>query len=368
MLTIYNKHFKQELMAQVRQLDFSGQKIFCGIDVHKKSWKVCIRSEHMELKTFSQNPSASELINHLRHNYPSADYNVVYEAGYCGFNPQREFTKEGINCIIVHPADVPTTDKEKQRKSDVVDCRKLSSTLSDGKLTGIYIPTNVQQDDRSVIRTYQQFIKDQTRCKNRIKSSLLFQGISTPEDDEHKYWSKNFINWLKDLSLNQSAKISVDLLVLGYEQTRIMVLAATKQVRALSRQERYKERIKLLRSIPGIGEIASLLFATEIGDINRFKKFDSLCDYIGLVPKMNGSGERETVLGLTHRCHHALREALIEASWVAIRLDPAMTMFFNQCTKRMKKNKAIIKIARKMLNRIRFVMKHQTPYVTGVVE
>ena len=355
-------------MRQVKQLDFSGQKIFCGIDVHKKSWKVCIRSEQMELKTFSQNPSALELSRHLKENYPSADYQACYEAGFCEFRPQREFTEQGIACIVVHPADVPTTDKEKQRKSDVVDCRKLSSTLSDEKLTGIYVPTIEQQDDRSVIRTYQQFIKDQTRCKNRIKGSLNFQGISVPDDDEHKYWSKNFIKWLRELSLTPSAKISVNLLVQSYEQTRTMVLAATKQVRALSRQERYKKKIGLLRTIPGVGGITALLFTTEIGDINRFKKFDSLCDYVGLVPKVNGSGERETVLGLTHRGNHALREALIEASWVAIRLDPAMTMFFNECTKRMKKNKAIIKVARKMLNRIRFVMKNQRPYVTGVVE
>ena len=356
-------------MRQVKQLDFSGQKIFCGIDVHKKSWKVCIRSEQMELKTFSQKPCAIELVRHLRKNYPLANYQVVYEAGFCGFSPQREFSKEEVSCLIVHPADVPTTDKEKKRKSDAVDCRKLSATLSDGKLTGIYVPGIEQQDDRSVIRAYQQFVKDQTRCKNRIKGWLSFQGISILDDDEdNKYWSNNFIKWLKELSLTQSARISLDLLIQSYEQTRKMVLAATKQVRGLSGQERYKEKIKLLRSIPGIGQIAALLFTTEIGDINRFKTFDQLCDYIGLVPNVYGSGERETNLGLTNRGHHKLRETIIEASWVAIRLDPAMTMAFNEFTKTMKKNKAIIKIGRKMINRIRFVMKNQSEYVMAVVE
>ena len=354
-------------MLQIKQLDFSGQKIFCGIDVHKKSWKVCIRSEQMELKTFSHNPSAIELVRHLRKNYPSADYQVVYEAGFCGFGPQREFSKEEVSCIIIHPADVPTTEKEKQRKSDAVDCRKLSTTLSDGKLAGIYIPGIEQQDDRSIIRAYQQFVKDQTRCKNRIKGWLSFQGIPIPDDDEYKYWSNNFIKWLKELLLTPSARISLDLLIESYGQARKMVLAATRQVRALSKQERYKAKIKLLRSIPGIGEIAGLLFSTEIGEINRFKTFDHLCDYIGLVPKVHGSGERQTVLGLTHRGHHKLRETLIEASWVSVRLDPAMTMAFNEITKTMKKNKAIIKIARKMLNRIRFVMKNQAEYVKAVV-
>jgi transposase len=258
-------------MKQIKKLDFSGQTIFCGIDVHKKSWKVNIRSKEMELKSFSQNPSAGELKEFLTENYPSAEYQLVYEAGFCGFGHQREFSKDGINCIIVHPADVPTMDKEKQRKSDTIDCRKLSKTLSDGSLEGIYIPSVEQQDDRGIIRAYQQFVKDQTRFKNRIKSWLDFQGITIPNDDENKYWSKNFIRWLKELSLTPTARISLDLLIQGYEQARQMVLVATQQVRALSKEERYKAGIKLLRTIPGIGEITALLFMTEIGDINRFK-------------------------------------------------------------------------------------------------
>ena len=108
--------------------------------------------------------------------------------------------------------------------------------MSDGNLAGIYIPGIEQQDDRSIIRAYQQFVKDQTRCKNRIKGWLSFQGIPIPDDDEYKYWSNNFIKWLKELLLTPSARISLDLLIESYGQARKMVLAATRQVRALSKQ------------------------------------------------------------------------------------------------------------------------------------
>lgn len=355
-------------MKQGRQLDFSGQNIFVGMDVHKNSWKICIRSTEMELKTFSQSPSVKALSNHLKENYPLANYKVVYEAGFCGFGYQREFTAMGIDCIIVHPADVPTSDKDKRRKSDTVDCRKLSKSLSTGDIAGIFVPGVEQQDDRGVIRVYQQMVKDQTRFKNRIKGWLAFQGVILPDETVYKHWSNNFINWLKTLSLAPSARISLDMLIQGYLQVRVMVLTATRQVRILSRQPRYTKEIKLLRSIPGIGEIAALLFKTEIGDIARFGTLDQLCDYTGLVPTVHGSGDKETVLGLTHRGHHELREKLIEASWVAVRLDPAMTMAYNDYCNRMKKNRAIIKIARKLLNRIRFVLINQTAYVTAVVQ
>lgn len=356
-------------MEQFRKLDFSGQKIFCGVDVHKKSWKVSIRTDQMELKCFSQEPSVKTLDNFLKKNYPSAIYKVVYEAGFCGFGYQREFTQKGINCIIVHPADVPTMDKEKQRKSDPVDCRKLSKTLSDNSLEGIFIPGIVQQDDRCIVRAYHQFVKDQTRYKNRIKGWLNFQGIVMPEEDEYKYWSKNFIKWLKGLTLETtSARTSLDLLITGLELSRNQVLLATRQLRALAIQDRYTSQIKLLRSIAGIGLITALIMLTEIGDINRFKGLDSLCDYVGLVPRIHSSDDKQHVMGLTNRGNHKLRESLIEASWTAIRKDPALTMAYTEYIKKMKKNKAIIKIARKMLNRIRFVMKNQKEYELAVVQ
>lgn len=356
-------------MEQVKHLDFSGQKVFCGIDVHKKSWKLCIRTDQMELKTFSQDPSVSILESFLRKNYPGAIYKVVYEAGFCGFSYQREFTQKGIDCIIVHPADVPTMDKEKQRKSDPVDCRKLSKTLSGNSLNGIFIPGVEQQDDRCIIRAYHQFVKDQTRYKNRIKSWLDFQGINLPEDIGHKHWSRNFIKWLKDLSLpSTSARTSLNLLIQGLEQTRSQVLQATRQLRLLSRQDRYELQIKFLRSIPGIGLINSMLFITEIGDINRFRGLDQLADYVGLVPKIHCSDDHQQVKGLTHRGNHKLREALIESSWKAVGKDPALTMAYSEYIKKMKKNIAIIKIARKLLNRIRYVMKNHKEYVPAVVQ
>jgi hypothetical protein len=70
---------------QSNKLDFKGQNIYVGIDVHLKSWSVTVLSEHSVLKKFSQNPDAEALHKYLTGNYPRANYNSVYEAGFCGF-------------------------------------------------------------------------------------------------------------------------------------------------------------------------------------------------------------------------------------------------------------------------------------------
>jgi transposase len=129
--------------------NFRGESIYVGIDSHLKSWKVTVMSDEMELRSFTQEPDSKKLSLFLQRNYPDANFKCVYEAGFAGFNAQRELTSEGINCIVIHPADVPTTDKGKRQKSDRIDSRKFARGLKNGDFKSIYIPELLQQQDRS---------------------------------------------------------------------------------------------------------------------------------------------------------------------------------------------------------------------------
>jgi len=141
-----------------------------------------------------------------------------------------------------------------------------------------------------------------------------------------------------------------------------------KQVRKLSLTDAYYHNYQLLLSVPGIGLVTAITFLVQIGDINRFVQLDDLCNYVGLVPKMYGSGDKMQVGGMIKRGRKELKIMLIEASWEAIRKDPALMLKFNEMSKRMHKNKAIVRIARKILSRMRFVLQNQQRYELGVVQ
>jgi len=79
-------------MTKVNQLDFTGTTIFCGLDVHKLSWRVNLRDADLELKDFTQPADANVLHKHLTKNYPGAKYKAGYEAGFCGFGIQRQLS------------------------------------------------------------------------------------------------------------------------------------------------------------------------------------------------------------------------------------------------------------------------------------
>jgi transposase len=86
-----------------------------------------------------------------------------------------------------------------------------------------------------------------------------------------------------------------------------------------------------------------------------------------LIPVCHSSGEKDGTGDITKRKHSTMRCNLIEAAWVAIRHDPAMNLVYTENCKRMAPSKAIVKVARKPVNRLFFVLKHKMEYTNGVV-
>jgi transposase len=356
-------------MNKSNKLDFTGQPIYIGLDVHKKSWSVSIFTHHCEHKTFTQPPEVDKLAYYLGRNFPGAQYQSVYEAGFSGFWIHDQLRAKGIDCIVVNPADVPTRDKERTKKRDPVDCRKLARSLRSGEIEGIYVPSRGKLEDRSLIRTRQSMVRKQTRCKNQIKAILFFYGVVIPEEREMGHWSRRFIRWIERIRMERtSGDIALKAHLEELSHLRQLIASLNRAILRLATTEEYRSFVRLLKSVPGISTLTAMILLSELGEVTRFPSLDELSCYVGLIPDTQGSGEKEYVGGITKRRHPQLRWLLIEASWVAVRKDPALLMAFQEYCKRMRKTKAIVKIARKLLNRIRYVLKNQAEYVPCVIE
>jgi transposase len=177
------------------------------------------------------------------------------------------------------------------------------------------------------------------------------------------HWSKRFNIWLESIELTEeSGKITLRSLIHQSKNLRASVLDLTKQMQKLSQTEAYQNDVKLLRSIPGIGILTAMTILTELETILRFGNLDQLCCFIGLVPSTNSSGEKEITGDITPRGHTILRNAIIESAWVAVRQDPVLLKSHLDYCKRMDANKSVIRIAKKLLSRIKFVLKNKQPY------
>jgi transposase len=339
------------------------------MDVHKASWNLGIHLNDLFIRNVHQKPHPQVLADYLHNNYPGARYRAAYEAGKFGFWIQRQLTKLGIECLVVNPADIPKSQKDTLQKTDPRDSRNIGNRLQKGDLKCIHIPDEQQEADRVLFRHRKRIWKDLTRCKNRIKGMLAFSGIDIPQQYDNASWSHNFITWLKAIDcMQKTRRTALDYMIAQMEYLRKSLLQITNDIRAMMREQRYKTNYYLLRTIPGIGPLTAASILVEIGDIKRFETFYRLNNFIGLLPMEHSSGPTEIKGELTVRKHRQLRSDLIESAWTAKRTDPALSLYFQQQIKRKDSKIVIIKIARKLLNRIRYVLVNQTAYDCGIVK
>lgn len=350
-------------------IDFTGKTIYVGIDVHKKDWQIGLFHAGLVLGNHRITGNIEDLINFLKKQYGGAAIKCVYESGAWGFTLQRQLSAAEMECIVVHAGDVPGSDKEKKNKTDRVDAIRLARHYAAGLLEAINVPDEELQKERNLIRFRKKLIGDLNRTKNRLKSLLKFQGIIIPANMDNPNWSKNFLTWVEDQVVKDILlRDTVELMLDEVKMQRQLLLKTERRVRALMSSAKYAAKAKLLRSVAGIGPITSTLFLLEVGDIKRFRSFDRLNNFIGFYPGSNSSGQKDIDTGISSRKHKQLRSMLIEASWLAIRKDPALLEAYEQLTKRMKGNEAIIRIARKLLRRMRAVLISEQEYEKGVVK
>ena len=242
--------------------------------------------------SFAQHADAKELFDRLNKKFPEAHLKSAYEAGFCGFSAHYALTDLGIENIVVHAADIPTTGKEKAIKTDAVDSEKIAWALKRGELKGIYVKDKRYMYDANLMRLRQRFIADLSRQKSRTKHLLYTQGVTYPERfrTSRSHWSRNFMKWLREeVELLSEQKLSLLLLCEQVENTRKAIFKVTRDIRRLSITERYKENYDLLTSVPGFGMIVSMSMLTELdNDIMRFSNERRFVSMLGLIPPLRG--------------------------------------------------------------------------------
>lgn len=351
------------------QSDFSNLQLYVGLDIHKKQWSVSIYTNSVHHRTFSQPPKPQALKSYLDHNFPGAKVVCAYEACKFGYWIYRELISFGYQCLVVNPADIPTSNKENSDKTDPNDSRKIGKALRAGLLTSIHVPDQPTEGHRQIFRYRKRLMADLTRVKNRIKDKFLFTGTCIPEEFDNSNWSKSFLRWLKQVALPDAhTRLTVDMLLEQYHFLYRHFLKTSVEVRKLQREGRYKNVAKLLRTIPGIGPLTTVELLTEIETINRFTSFKKFNSFIGFKPRSHSSGEHDWKGRMTYRQHKGLRSSLIECAWTTISKDPVMMQRYEELKTRHTGKRAIVIIARKLVSRIYYVMKNEKPYAVGVIK
>ena len=341
-------------------------KLYIGIDIHKRSWKVHCSTDLFSGKTFSMSPDPEQLLKYVSKYYVDYEVSVSYEAGCCGYYAHRCFEGYGWRSLVVNPADIHRKGKERHTKTDKIDAQLISRELKDGRLESIFVPDIQREELRSLFRRRNDLVKDFRRIKSYIKMQLLYFGIKEPAEFDNDHWSHKYRAWLDSVVFQYpTAKATLASRMRFFRFVDQELRDVSTELRRYCKVH-YKKDYMLLRSIPGIGGIVACGILCELGDLRRFNSVKHLAGYVGLAPGVHQSGGNYKVMGITPRAHRLIRSYFVEASWQAIRADPVMQAYYRRHTGKNVKS-IIIKVSRKLLSRTLAVIKTETPYTIGVV-
>lgn len=350
-------------MKKIKSLEH-GEAIYVGIDLHKKTWHVTIRTTDVELFSGSI-PGSWDHLYKLLDRYPKSNQIAVYEAGYFGFWLHDKLVEHGVECKVTPPSLIPIEYGNKV-KTDRRDSRKLAHFLAKNLLKQIYVPTVKERYHRQVIRRRRQLIGDRVRVQNRIKAELRLNGMELPEP-AGKWTQIYFANLCRIKFPDRWMQESFNRLLEQYEFLDNQITKQTLLLKELAGKRLYKKRVNILLTIPGVGIVSAMELLLELQDMNRFRRADQLAAYVGLTPSQYSSADKIRMGRITCIGKNSLRAILVQAAWCLIRKDGVMRERYEKIKARSGGKRSIIAIARQLLIRMRRILLDGSQYIPGLV-
>jgi transposase len=249
-------------------------------------------------------------------------------------------------------ADVLDARKLRVIAESVSKCDKLDAAVlnelarSKLRLPACYVPDDDVFALREHLRARSDLVRIRTMLKNRVYSVLHRRGILCPFKDA---FSKAARQWLSELVLDESGRAILNRYLTAIDQLQETIQQSTGALTQLSRSQRWCKSVALLRTMPGVGPITSLVILAELGDITRFKSRAAVSNYAGLVPVVRDSNNKHYSGGITRQGSSHLRGAMTEVAWTAIARAPQYASIYSRISTRRGKQKAIVAVARRML-------------------
>lgn len=340
------------------------EKVWIGIDVHKKSLHLTI-VDREELRFCTTIPHERAHVEAVIERLPDCEIVAVYESGPTGYSLLHWLVELGCDAYMTPVSTVPQQKGGKQIKTDERDSRELAEYARAGLLKRVHDLGEEHYRQRELTRTREQFVSKRTRTCNQIKSKLLVHGVEPPEGLKAN-WSKQYLAWLANgPSGHAHLDLSIGLLVDEYRELSAKIDRLQKAIEKLAKTDKFKADVALLTSTPQIGVLTAMIFLLELGDISRFGNAEEFSSFLGLIPGEWSSGERRKPGSRVRWGNRRARSALVEAAWRVKRKDPQLDATYKRIKHRRGSGRAIVAVARRLGLKLRAMLRDGEPYRSG---
>jgi transposase len=315
--------------------------VYVGIDVHRKRSQVAVVTENGKVQLNKNTVNGTEPLLRLIGDLP-AGTPVAFEAAF-GWSWLADLLEDyGFEAHLVHPLRCKAIASARL-KNDKVDAAILAQLLRADLLPEAWIaPLEVRQL-RALLRHRASLVRLGTSLRNRIHAVAADHGY----DRSASYWTGPGRGWLAELDLPAiSREIVTDCLAV-IDGLAPLIDRIDGELRQHAKAD---PRVKVLTTLPGVGQFTALMMLAEIGDITRFGSARKLASWAGLTPTVRGSDLKVRHGHISKQGSAWLRWVLNQAAQTAKR-SPQFAATYSSIAKRRGKKIATIAIARKLLTR-----------------
>jgi len=334
--------------------------IFVGCDLHEKTLvnRIAVNREPAEKRTFGNTVSGRAklmaMLKQKAEDLGGARIVYVYEASGQGFILCDQLKAAGIECYVLAPTKIERSSQEKRNKNDDRDADRLldivrAHELAGTKLPAVWVPDRQTRDDRETVRTRLDLSEKQTGLKAQIQTLLKRQGLEKPEGIKGT-GTKRYRQWLEGLSqagsLGTGFRNVMGSLLRQLEFNEQEMARVDQAVEQLCEMPHLKPIVDPLDAETGVGRLAAVAYATEVGDFARFRRRQQIGAYWGLTPSSNESGEIQDRKGhITRQGSPRMRRILCQAAWSRVRHHEAEREAYQRLVTRNPKRKKIALVA-----------------------
>jgi len=265
--------------------------------------------------------------------------------------------REGITFVLGHALDMKAIHGGKA-KNDRIDAQKIAVLLRGGMLPQAYVYPAEMRATRDLLRRRMHFMRKRAELLTHVQNTNSQYNL--PEIGKKIAYKANrngIAERFADPAVQKS--VEVDLALLGHydallRDIDLAVLKAAKQHDA--------NTLYLLRTVPGIGEILSLVLLYEIHDIQRFPRVQDFVSYCRLVKCAKESAGKRYGTSGTKIGNAYLKWAFSEAAVLFLRTNPAGQKYLSRLEKKHGKGKALTVLAHKLARTVYYMLQRTTAF------
>jgi transposase len=250
----------------------------------------------------------------------------------------------------------------KGNKNDFIDADAIAEASGRPSMRFVEVKSETAQVIAAIHRIRSGYIKERTACMSRVGAVLLEFGISLPRGHATM---KRLFGWLATQTQSLPPLLMDELLSVHEYYT-----ALCKRIKAqddkLLRLVADHPNGRLLKSIPGVGDMTASQCLADLGSVKHFKNGRNLAAWLGLVPRQHSTGGKQTLLGISKRGNKHLRTLFIHGARAILSKPDKTGAPFGDWLIRLRKEKsfnvACVALANKLARIAWAVLHHQQPF------